>query len=149
MKITYIAILAALFCASCAGMRHTRETEGIERRNAALATLAREEEIRSNPSAESFANDLVTIKSTQVHAFSSWGDGEVGSQPSVSDRNTILTLIDNETDHPLLLIEVYSGGRARVETGVVRGPLAGGGLSFYLIKTGPSWRIVFKQGWVS
>jgi len=149
MKITYIAILAALACASCANMLHTREAEGIARRKAALTTLAREKAIRNNPSAKSFKNDLGGIMFKQVDEFGSWGDGEVGSQPSDSDREIILKLIEAKTDQPLLMIEVYTGGRARVKTGVVRGPLDGGGTSFYLIKTGSSWRIVFRQGWIS
>ena len=149
MKITCIAFLAALTCASCTSIRHTREMEGIARRESALATLAREKEIKNAPDADSFARDLVAITKKKMREFRSWGDGETASQPSASDRTAILRLILKETDEPLLLIEEYTGGRVHVETGVVRGPLDGGGRSFYLIKTKSSWRIVYSVGWVS
>jgi len=147
----YLCIVASVLviCASCKSMRPDADADGISRRTAALALLAREDEIRKRPTSESMAVDLVAITKAKVREFDLWGQGETGCKPSAADLEAILKLVKARSGEPILSVTEYPGGRARVNTGEIRGPLDGGGVDFFLLKTGSQWSIVWMQGWLS
>ncbi len=87
----------------------------------------------------------------RVREYWSWGIGKDKDtrQPTSEERLTIEGLMLQKGKEPIMSIKMCGTRRAIVETGVVRGPLAGGGSDYYLVKEKGGWRIAFRSGWVS
>jgi hypothetical protein len=143
--------LVMLICASCASMRSDAEADGMSRREAALALLVQRKQIRERGHSESGGTDILDVTEALMDEFGSWGDEEIGHDPSPRDLTAILTLVKADADVGTRILSVteYAGGRARVNTGEHRGPLNGFGRDFFLVKTGSLWSIIYRQSWLS
>ena len=71
---------------------------------------------------------------------------------SFDDKDEIIECVMAVSKEPVLRIEVQAHGEVEVDTGVVLGPLDGGGDTYLLQKKGRHWHIVDDgkiRGWVS
>jgi hypothetical protein len=125
-----------------------QESDGLIRRNTFIELLAKEQKIRENSKSETHAQDLLAVLSDIRNEAGSWS-GDESKPPSALDREAILNLIKIYEGHELLSIEEYSGGRAIVETGDRKGGLSGSGITYYLIKTDLTWKVVHRRAWLA
>ena len=103
------------------------------------------------PYGDDYNQRMASLDHQRVEEYWSWGRG-IGKDtraPTIEERNTIERLILPKTKEPIMRISMCGTRRAVVETGVVRGPVSGGGHHFYLVKEHSGWRIAFSSGWVS
>ena len=61
----------------------------------------------------------------------------------------ITAIVQAETTEPILQIERQPDGTVKVLTGVLRGPLDGGGNLFTLKRTFRGWKIISSGFWIS
>jgi len=71
------------------------------------------------------------------------------TQLSKADIEKISAIVAEETSQPILSLRTLPRWGARVETGIISGPLSGGGHTFYLRWGFGGWRIYKSELWIS
>jgi len=61
----------------------------------------------------------------------------------------VSTFIQQQTSYPIRFIERHRDGTIEVDTGVLRGPLDGGGETFRIKKTGNTWKVIQRSLWIA
>ncbi len=77
------------------------------------------------------------------------GCAHFSGELSRSDMESIKAVIAKQTSEPIMSVERQDWGVVRVQTGVVRGPFNGGGWTYYLKRSGSSWRVKKAVGWTT
>jgi hypothetical protein len=68
---------------------------------------------------------------------------------SDSDMESLKAVIAQKTGDPIIGIQKQAWGVVRVDTGVNRGPLNGSGWTYYLKRSGSTWKVERSVGWTS
>jgi len=139
-------IVAMAMAAGCAGLRSGRLDPQLARVLELKDAIAQHEAGAVNLTGEEHARLHLQL----ADAYFSWGSGnDTGRDPTETERIDIMKVIAQETEEPILSIRVCGTRRAVVQTGVIRGPLSGGGHTFCLMHSDAGWRIVQRRFWVS
>jgi len=149
--LTFIpATLFVLLIPSCATVQTERGDAYLQRIHALEVEI--EETMRrclesSDPEA---CHSLEALLLQRPMEYWAWGeDGDRKRAPTSVERDSIRRIVKREATDPILSMMICDEARAVVTTGVIRGPLDGGGVTFYLVRDGGEWNIVFRSGWVS
>lgn len=77
------------------------------------------------------------------------GCAHLSQELSQSEIASIKTVVTQETSEPIISIGRQASGVVRVETGVIRGPLNGGGWTYFLKRSGSTWKVKKAVGWAT
>ena len=77
------------------------------------------------------------------------GCAHLSSELSQADMESIRSVVAEQTSDPIMSVEKQAWGVVRVQTGVIRGPFNGGGWTYYMKRSGATWRVKKAVGWTT
>ena len=69
------------------------------------------------------------------------GCAHLSGELSQPDMESIRAVVAKQTSDPIMNVERQAWGVVRVKTGVIRGPLNGGGWTYYMKRSGATWKV--------
>jgi hypothetical protein len=77
------------------------------------------------------------------------GCAHLSGELSQPDMESIRAVVAKQTSDPIMNVERQAWGVVRVKTGVIRGPLNGGGWTYYMKRSGATWKVKKAVGWTT
>jgi len=143
-------MLCMVHISSCATVEDEHEDRYLKRILALETEIEQTMTMHLESSDPEISQKLADLMVKRVQEYWAWGrDEDRKRKPTSSELKAISTVVKMRTSKPILSIIICFDKRAVVDTGVIRGPLDGGGTTFFLIKENGVWKISFQNGWVS